>query len=208
MAVARPRVGLLGGSFDPVHKAHILLAETAWRELDLDEVQLIPTGNPWQRAPLQAQAHHRLAMLEHASRQHDWLTINTVEIDRNGPTYTIDTVSQLPDGIDYYWILGSDQLNNFCSWRAWRDIARYVHLAVAGRPGSPDTTPKALGEHLDTLNRTIIRLPFEPQAVSATQIRTLIAQGESADPYLHPAVAAYIQQHQLYRGDATHQLTV
>lgn len=208
MAVVRPRIGLLGGSFDPVHRAHIMLAKAARQKLSLDAVQLIPTGNPWQRAPLQADEHHRLAMLKCAVGQCQWLQVNTVEIDRNGPTYTIDTVNQLPLGIDYYWILGSDQLNNFCTWRAWRDIAQRVHLVVAQRPDSPISVPPPLEEHLRSLSRSIIHLPFRPQAVSATHIRTLLAQGQSADRYLDPAVATYIRQHQLYKGDVDHTLTV
>lgn len=208
MAVIRQRIGLLGGSFDPVHNAHIMLAEAAWRELALDEVELIPTGNPWQRAPLHADAHHRVAMLECAARQHPWLRINTVEIERNGPTYTIDTVKQLPAGIDYYWVLGSDQLNNFCTWRAWRDITQHVQLVVANRPDNPVTVPQPLEQHLHSLGRSIIHLPFSPQAVSATHIRTLLAQGQSADAYLDPTVASYIRQHQLYQGDVEPNLTV
>lgn len=200
MAVVRRRIGLLGGSFDPVHRAHILLAETAWRVLELDEVQLIPAGDPWQREPLKANGQHRLAMLHHAIGDREWLGVNTLEIDRSGPTYTIDTIRQLPAVNNYYWILGSDQLNNFCTWRAWRDLAQQMHLVVAARPDSPVDVPEALKQHLSALNRSVIHLPFSPQPISATKIRTLLAQGESADAYLDPAVVTYIRQHQLYNG--------
>lgn len=147
-------------------------------------------------------------MLQHAVGKRDWLQVNTLEIDRDGPTYTIDTVRQLPADNDYYWILGSDQLNNFCTWQAWCDIAQRVHLVVAARPGSPLRTPQPLEQHLRSLNRSIIRLPFSPQPVSATHIRNVLARGESADAYLDPAVAAYIRQHRLYTGDATNEITV
>src|SRR5690554_3513638 len=110
MAIAPRKTGLLGGSFDPVHIAHIKLAQAAYDMLGLDKVQLIPAGNPWQRAPLTAHSSHRLAMLKLAIGQRDWLHVNTVEIDRNGPTYTIDTLKTLPSGVAYCWILGSDQL--------------------------------------------------------------------------------------------------
>lgn len=185
-----------------------MLAEAAWRELSLDQVQLIPTGNPWQRAPLHADGAHRLAMLERAVGKRQWLQLNTLEIKRDGPTYTIDTLKQLPSGNDYYWILGSDQLNNFCTWRSWCDIAQRVHLVVAARPGNPLHTPQALEQHLRSLNRSIIHLPFSPQPISATTIRSLLAQGKSADAYLDPAVATYIRQHQLYTGDVANELTV
>lgn len=208
MALVRQKTGLLGGSFDPVHTAHIALAETAYLHLDLDVVQLIPAGNPWQRAPLAAAKHHRLAMLQLAAQQHPWLHINTIEIDRNGPTYTIDTLDTLVPGPQYYWILGADQLGNFCSWQAWQDIATRVHLVVAGRPCSSDAAPEPLRRHLQAIDRTLIHLPFSPRAVSASEIRKRLAQGLPADEFLDPAVAAYIRQHQLYSGDVTSQLTV
>jgi|SRR5690625_2524774 len=199
MDISRPQIGLLGGSFDPVHKAHILLAETAWRTLDLDNVQLIPAGNPWQRAPLAAAAPHRVAMLELAARQRPWLQVNPIEIHRNGPTYTIDTLNALPADNDYFWILGADQLKNFCTWHAWQDIARLVRLVVADRPGSNTHIPEALAQHLDNLGKHVIHLPFTPLNVSATDIRQRLAKGLPVDEQLDPSVAAYIRQHGLYR---------
>lgn len=208
MALTRPKIGLLGGSFDPVHRAHIMLAETAYQQLDLDSVQLIPAGNPWQRAPLSASKDHRLAMLKLAAGQRSWLYINTIEIDRDGPTYTADTLRQLPADNDYYWILGSDQLANFCTWHEWRTIAQRVHLTVAERPGSNNVAPQPLLQYLQSLNRSIIHLPFSPQGTSATCIRRLLAQSRPTDQFLDPAVAAYIKQHRLYEGEAGSQLTV
>src|SRR5699024_3762236 len=82
MAVRPGRIGLLGGSFDPVHTAHIALAKSARSTLDLDQVQLIPAANPWQREPLKASSQHRLAMLDLAIKRCNWLAINTIEIDR------------------------------------------------------------------------------------------------------------------------------
>lgn len=198
MAIARPRIGLLGGSFDPVHRAHIALAESAHQALGLDEVQLIPAGNPWQRAPLAADTQHRLAMLNLAAKKYPWLQINPIETERSGPTYTIDTLEALSPDADYYWILGADQLNNFCSWRAWQKITECVHLVVAQRPDSADEPPAALQQQLQAIDKALIHLPFSPQDVSATEIRRRLAQGKPADIFLDPAVAAYIQQHQLY----------
>lgn len=114
------RVGLLGGSFDPIHKAHIALALAAFEQLQLDQVQLLPAAQPWQRDALGASTQDRLAMAELATQSHHGLQVNPVEIERGGPTYTIDTVRSLPAGSRYYWILGSDQLHNFCSWNDWQ----------------------------------------------------------------------------------------
>jgi len=103
------RVGLLGGSFDPVHCAHLLLAQTALENLNLDQIQIIPAGQPWQRPALGASPEHRLNMLRLATKGLDKVEINPIEIQRTGPTYTIDTIEALEKNHTYIWILGSDQ---------------------------------------------------------------------------------------------------
>lgn len=193
------KIGLLGGSFDPVHLTHIALADAAWHALGLSQVQLIPAASPWQRHALAASGPHRLAMLKLAIGDRPWLRVNPVEIERGGATYTIDTIRQLPPGQEYYWILGSDQLQNFCSWHRWEEIARRVCLAVALRPGSKATAPQALLELLSRQGRSLITLPFTPSGVSATAIRQQLALGKSTDGLLDVAVAQYIQQNALYQ---------
>lgn len=194
--------GLLGGSFDPVHLAHIALARAARQFLELDYVELLPAANPWQRAPLSASGAHRLAMLTIALHNEPGLQVNTLELERGGPSYTIDTLRELPSGPDYYWILGADQLENFCSWRSWRDIAVLARLAVAQRPGSILQAPAALSKHLADIDRPLIHLPFEPTAISATTIRHNLATGMSTAGMLDVAVAQYIQQNGLYHPPA------
>ncbi len=200
--MAIKRTGLLGGSFDPVHLAHIALAETARQTLDLDDVQLIPAADPWQRDPLTGTGEQRLAMLGIAIRAYPHLRINPVEITRGGATYTIDTLRQLPGNTDYYWILGADQLRNFCSWHSWQEITGLVTLAVAQRPGARLVPPLDLTRHLEKLGRQLIELPFEPTAISATLIRQRLAAGESTDGMLDVAVAQYIRQNGLYPAPA------
>lgn len=197
--MAIKKSGLLGGSFDPVHLAHIALAQTARAALNLDDVQLIPAADPWQRGPLAATAVHRMAMLDLATAGHAQLHVNPVEIQRGGPTYTIDTVRQLPLDTDYFWILGADQLENFCSWQYWQEIVSLVTLAVAQRPGAHLAAPQALTEHLRKLGRQLIELPFEPTDISATQIRQRLARDQSTDGLLDVAVAQYIKQNGLYQ---------
>lgn len=196
-------IGLLGGSFDPVHLAHIALARAALRELGLDQVQLVPASIPWQRGVLAASPEHRLAMLEIAVRDAPELRVNPVEIQRGGKTYTIDTLSQLPAGSEYVWILGADQLANFCTWHRWREIAALVRLAVARRPGVDAAAPPALEALLDELRRPLLQIPFAPMPVSASDIRRRLAQGASVDGLLDPAVAQYIERHALYRSAAS-----
>ncbi|MDR6602942.1 nicotinate-nucleotide adenylyltransferase [Achromobacter deleyi] len=193
------RIGLLGGSFDPVHVAHVALARNALQTLGLAAVQLIPAANPWQRAALHATGEQRCDMLELAIAGQDGLVVNPIEIERGGPTYTIDTLRALPRDARYVWLLGADQLANFCTWRNWRDIASLVDLAVATRPGTPLKPPAELSAWLDEHGHRLEELPFAPMAVSASEIRRRLAAGESTDGLLPPAVAAYIAAHQLYR---------
>ena len=196
------RIGLLGGSFDPVHLAHITLARTALDTLALDEVQLIPAANPWQRPPLAASPEHRLAMLDIAVRGLPSMRINPAEILRGGRTYTIDTLEQLAQGPEYYWILGTDQLANFCSWHRWGDIVRLAHIAVALRPGTRLTIPAALNDRLDSLGRKLEQVPMTPLDISSTEIRARLAAGQSVDGLIDVAVKQYILENRLYRAPA------
>jgi len=196
------RQGLLGGSFDPVHLAHMELARQARRHLLLDTVTLIPAAQPWQRGTLGANARQRLDMLRIAIGDETGLEISTVEIERGGPTYTIDTLRALPPDRRYFWILGADQLENFCSWKEWEDIAARVHLVVAARPGSELAPPAALRARLRAAQRELHILPMSPTGLSATAIRQRIATGQTVEGMLHPGVAQYIQRHGLYRHPA------
>ena len=196
------RQGLLGGSFDPVHLTHIELARQARRHLGLHTVTLIPAASPWQRGVLGASADQRLDMLRIAATDEPGIDISTVEIERGGPTYTIDTLRALPQGPQYFWILGADQLENFCTWHAWEDIVERVELAVAGRPDSSLTPPSDLQAHLDKLKRRLHIIPLPLTKLSATKVRQRIADNLSVEGMLHPGVAQYIQQHGLYRHPA------
>ncbi|MBO1111211.1 nicotinate (nicotinamide) nucleotide adenylyltransferase [Bordetella petrii] len=193
------RIGLLGGSFDPVHLAHLALARAALDELRLDAVQFIPAANPWQRAPLRAAAEHRLRMIELAIDGHPGLSANPIELERGGATYTIDTLRALPADARYAWLLGADQLANFCTWHQWQAIAERVDLAVATRPGAPLAPPAELAAWLAAHRRGLAQLPFAPMAISASDIRSRLARGASTAGLLPPAVARYIARHGLYR---------
>jgi len=196
--MALPRVGLLGGSFDPVHRAHIALALAARAALTLDQVRLLPAASPWQRAPLATTAEHRLRMLELAVAPHAGVTVDAQELQRGGKTYTIDTVSHLAPDAHYVWILGSDQLRNFCTWHRWQDIVRHVDLAVAQRPDVPLQAPPALAQHLRALGRDLAIIAFTPMEISASNIRHHLAQGHPVHAWLDPAVMDYIVRYRLY----------
>jgi nicotinate-nucleotide adenylyltransferase len=196
MAVV-PEIGLLGGSFDPVHRAHTALALAALDALSRDHVELLPAARPWQRSTLSAGPAHRLRMLEIACRGDARLQVNPLELQRTGPTYTIDTLMALPQGPHYTWIMGADQLANFCTWHDWRGIIERVQLAVAQRPGTPLTTPPVLAEALAPGAPRLI--PFAARNFSATLIRESLAAGRPVNDMLDPGVQDYIRAHQLYR---------
>lgn len=192
------RIGLLGGSFDPVHRTHIALAHAARAALELDQVQLIPAAQPWQRSPLLASSEDRLHMLQLACRDEPFLSINTLELTRQGDTYTIDTLDSLPDTAHYVWILGADQLANFCSWHRWRDILTHTQLAVAQRPGLSASPPEALAQALEQNGQSLLHIPFELSDISATTIRQKLAKEEAVDDMLDPLVLDYIRARDLY----------
>jgi len=195
----QPRIGLLGGSFDPVHHAHLSLARAAIKQAGLDEVQFIPAGQPWQRAKLKASPQDRAAMVRLAIGNQPGFRLNTIEIERQGPTYTVETLRALPPGPEYYWILGADQLENFCTWSDWETIARMVTLLVALRPQYDLSIPPALDSLIKAGAARVQSLPFEPMATSATCVRERLAQGQSVADDLAPDVIRYIQTHHLYQ---------
>ncbi|WP_417277293.1 nicotinate (nicotinamide) nucleotide adenylyltransferase [Castellaniella sp.] len=196
MAV-KPRIGLLGGSFDPVHQAHIALAQAAWETLDLHTVQLLPAARPWQRGQLGASAQQRLDMLKIACAGNPHLQVNPIELQRPGATYTIDTLQALPEDADYTWILGADQLANFCTWHRWRDILALVRLAVAQRPGTQACPPKDLAQALKPGG--LVHIPFPPQNIASTAIRQALAEGKPLGTMIDVRVLDYIRAHGLYQ---------
>ena len=210
MAADRPgRIGLLGGSFDPPHLAHLALARTAMRSLALDELRWLPAGAPWQKAGRTlTPARHRAAMLAALIGDEPGQVIDERELRRAGPTYTIDTVRELqaerPDA-EWFFILGQDQYGRFDTWRDWPELLQRLTLAVAGRAGQPPMPSSALA----AVPHRVVALPLPRHDIAASDIRNQLAAGASGAalaPLVGPAVAGYIDQHQPYsRGDAHHQ---
>lgn len=211
MAAAEPprRIGLLGGSFDPVHQAHRALADAALAQLRLDELRWVPAGQPWQKARRLAPAEDRAAMVRLAIGDNPAFVLERCELERPGPTYTLDTVRELQGrgdpgtaGADWFLILGQDQLANFCTWHGWEELAQRVCLAVAGRGGAAVQPPHELTTRP---GRGVVPLSMPPMAVSSTELRLRLAAGEPirslAPGMVAPAVADYIADHGLYHPD-------
>lgn len=144
-----------------------------------------------------------MAMLALAIAGEPGLVINPLEIERGGPTYTIDTLRAMGAGDDpthtYVWLLGSDQLANFCTWHAWEEIARRVTLAVASRPDFEPVPPPALARLLKMQDTALATLPWSPSPVSATEIRARAKAGQALDGLIPASVADYIHTHHLYQ---------
>lgn len=200
------RVGIMGGSFDPVHVAHVALAESALAALRLDEVRWVPVGQPWQKARQLAPAEHRLAMVECAVAHEPRFTVDRIEVDRAGPSFTLDTVRALqaahPDVTEWCLIIGQDQYLNLPTWQGWTELLSRVTLAVATREGAnPDSQP-ACSPELAAHPHRMHPLPMAPHAVSSTDIRTRLTRGETPQSLvptlLSEGVARYIANHQLY----------
>ncbi len=204
----------MGGSFDPVHVAHVALAESALTALRLDEVRWVPVGQPWQKARQLAPAEHRVAMVERAVAHEPRFTVDRIEVDRPGPSFTVDTVRSLqaahPDVAEWLLIIGLDQYLNLSTWHGWTELVERVTLAVATREGGvsgglsvalPTASPAASPE-LAAHPHRMVPLPMAPHAVSSTDIRTRLARGETPESLvptlLSEGVARYIANHQLY----------
>jgi nicotinate-nucleotide adenylyltransferase len=200
------RIGLLGGSFDPVHQAHRRLADVALDELALDQLRWVVAGQPWQKQGRDmAAAEHRAAMVALAIADDARQVLERCEIDRGGPSYTLDTVRTLQAGLpgvaEWFLVIGADQYANFHTWHGWRELLSRVTLAVAARAG---VEPRA-DEVLRHTPHRFCRLHMPASDVSATGIRQRLAQGIPAST-LSPTllcvpVARYIESRRLYHLD-------
>jgi len=191
------RIGLFGGSFDPVHLAHVALARTALDQLALDEVRWIPAGRQWQKVRALTPATHRAAMVQLAIADEPRFTLDRCEIDRSGASYTYDTVRDLQaaaPGNTWVLIIGQDQYAGLHTWLQWQKLLQRVTVAVANRPGAaPQASPEVAA-----VPHEAVALPM--MDISSTDIRARVAAGHSVDALVPPAVARYIDLNHLYRG--------
>ena len=198
------RIGLFGGSFDPPHLGHLALARPARDELALDELRWVPAGQPWQKARRTlAPADDRLAMVRLLIEGQPRMRVDDLELRRQGPSYTIDTVEAVhalePDAA-LFLVIGQDQYAGLPTWHRWRDLVAAVTLAVAGR-GDAGPTPPA---ELAVLAHRMAALHLPPVPVSSTEVRDRAQRGEDLRALVGAAVAGYIDRRALYRAPPRH----
>ena len=202
----RRRVGILGGTFDPPHLGHLLIAETARVALDLKTVIFLPAGEPWLKSGQRiTPAHHRLKMVQLAVADNPNFRVSDCEVRRTGATYTVDTLRQLRWGYspdtELYFIVGSDVLAQFHRWKEPEAILELCRLAVIERPGGPEEGIAALRESFaDALDAGAVVSVAGPRVdFSASELRRVLAAGQSTRYQIPRAVAKYIAEHGLYR---------
>ncbi|MFZ5829011.1 MAG: nicotinate-nucleotide adenylyltransferase [Planctomycetota bacterium] len=200
------RLGLLGGTFDPVHVGHLILAQCALEQCRLDEVWFLPAAiapHKQDRAP--ALPEHRLAMLELATAGNEQFRVCGYEIDRGGVNYTVDTLRHLREedaARELCFLLGADMLNDLPNWREAGEVCRLATPVAVRRAGSPEPDFTALShltdaERMQEIRRHQVEMP--EIGISSTGLRRQIAAGRSIRYRVPHAVACYIEQHGLYR---------
>lgn len=203
------RIAIFGGAFDPPHRAHRVLVESAIEQLELDRCVVVPTGDAWHKSRTLSPARHRLAMTRHAFADLMEVQVDDQEMRRQGPSYTIDTVERVQQaypGATLFLLLGIDQWRVFPTWHRWEALLQSVVPVVALRPEEPAPWPERVKsrepQDLDPRLPTPVWLLMPYLNVSSTDMRRAIAELGVGCPALvqelHPAVAGYISTHSLY----------
>lgn len=200
---SKTRVGLMGGSFDPIHLGHIAIAGEARDALQLSHVLFLPSGRPPHKAHLGASPAQRLEMTRLAVEPLPWAQASDVEVCRQGTIYTVDTLqilsSQHPEAA-FYYIIGADTLLDLPNWRNTQKVCTLCRFICLHRPGVAD---EAIGTALEDLRTRygaqVHLVPASGPDISSTEIRRRVACGQSTEGLLPGAVRAYIDRENLYR---------
>ena len=203
-------IGILGGTFDPVHYGHLRPAQEAYARLPLAELRFVPAAAPPLRPPPVASGAQRLAMVQRAIAGIAGFRADDRELQRSGPSYTVLTLESLRAELGatpLCLLIGMDQFRHFEQWHRWQDIPALAHLVVLNRPGVPTgnlpawAQARLTGDFAELHQAPAGRLAFlavRPQAISATDIRARLARGESVAGLLPDAVRDYIFSNRLY----------
>ena len=198
---ARRRIGVMGGTFDPVHHGHLVAASEVQAWFGLDEVVFVPTGEPYQKADRSVSAaEHRYLMTVIATASNPRFTVSRVDIDREGPTYTVDTLTDLAavyPGAELFFITGADALPEILKWRSPEEMFELAEFVGCTRPGYLVDDVSLEGMPKDRV--TLVEIPA--LAISSTDCRARTARGEPVWYLVPDGVVQYISKHELYRDD-------
>lgn len=187
----------MGGTFDPIHNGHLVCAEEARIQFSLDEVVFVPSGNPWQKSGVSA-AEDRYLMTVLATSSNDSFSVSRIEIDRGGPTYTIDTLRAFRkfygEKAELFFITGTDAVAEILSWKDPEAVLEEAHFIAANRPGYSLGRPA--GELF--INRVSV-MEIPALAISSTDIRRRVTEGRPIRYLLPREVREFIDQRELYR---------
>jgi nicotinate-nucleotide adenylyltransferase len=193
----RPRLGVMGGTFDPIHHGHLFVASEFAQSFDLDEVVFVPTGHPWQKGDVSA-GEHRYLMTVIATASNPRFTVSRVDIDREGPTFTIDTLRDLHEArpeAELFFITGADALAQILSWRNVHELWELAHFVAVSRPGH-DLSISGLPQ------QDVSLLEVPALAISSTDCRSRVSRGFPVWYLVPDGVVQYISKHHLYRSVA------
>jgi nicotinate-nucleotide adenylyltransferase len=191
------RIGLFGGAFDPPHNAHVALAQAALRQLSLNVLHVVPTGDAWHKPRDLTPGLHRLAMCQQAFESFPNVVVDDLELKRPGPSYTVDTLAVLREryaGAEFFVLLGLDQAAQFVHWHQSDQILAWAQLAIADR--SLEGQEKEASPEWHNPQHLHLNMPLMP--LSATDIRQRCRTEEDLSSLLSPAVIQYIRNNHLY----------
>lgn len=197
-------IGLLGGSFNPIHTGHLLLAESARDQFNLDQVLFIPAGNnPFKELSAEVGREHRLKMVELAIASNPGFSVSTVELKKPGITYTIETIRKIKEENScdsYYFIIGSDILYEITNWREAPELLKSICFITTFRPGTPHgKLDDRIEELRDIYDARIFKLYTTEMDISSSDIRGRVKHGYSIKYLLPEVVEKYIYTHNLYQ---------
>lgn len=196
------RLGILGGTFDPVHVGHLILGETAREELRLDRVLFVPAGQPWRKTDREVtSADHRVTMLRLAIEDNPMFALCTIEVETLGPSYTVATLRRVREEngeAELFLIVGADAFEDMPNWKDPEKITELATIAVTGRPDPNETSGQQLLPSDSPLGSRVVWFHMPAIGVSATAIRDLVRWGKSVRYLLPPVVEAYIRENGLY----------
>lgn len=191
----------MGGTFDPIHQGHLVTAEEARIEFDLDHVVFVPTGQPWMKTHRKVTpAEHRYLMVVIATASNPYFSVSRIEIDREGPTYTVDTLEELrrqsgPD-TELFFITGADAILEIFRWKDPEEVLARAHFIAATRPGYDLAR---FEREAPTSHPNVSVLDVPALAISSTDVRRRVAEGRSIRYLVPEGVRAYIEKFGLYR---------